>query len=545
MCHVSSGGHTCLYHTSMPSSMEKENVIKIDDLYPEIHWCILPYLIANDISNMCTAMRSFQTKAHILFHRHATTHKIQDQDSVRVLSDTNVIMPTRDEGANEDEEETDDAYEFDQLINVHLPLLLKEHVHTTRVSFTFPVVEYDDTFDDYQPLSIYCKKGTKACIKEQSGQVVAVSRPCPDKGPYRTYIEFHPKAEANYILSCRFKQIGSQQLQLKNIKVESIMYGTDLVDLYKAIDFEEKIKWCMVFNFMNDVNTPLLRKREILTCNFEKHGHTLLNLACLHEESRPVISSLLKYSDQEEVLKGGAEGDTPIHLASLAGNVYAIEKIVQVEGKQCLSSRNDAGFSPLHYASIMGHIDAMKLLIDAGGKNTIISQENDGNYPLHWASLEGHVEAMKILIDSQTMLALKMRNTNRCTPLHFACKGGYTDGVKLLLEKQGKEAIMPLIMAKDSSDSTPLHWATKGGHKEIVKLLSNIGGKKAILSTDKKKWSALHWACKLGHLEILKSLVRVGGNEAIMARDYFKKTPYQLAERNGQVDALRILKEAL
>jgi ankyrin repeat protein len=529
-----------------PITKEEKNVVNIDDLYPEIQLCILPYLTPKDISNMCAAMKSFQTNAHILFHRHATIHKIQDQGSVRVLTDSNIIMPLQDDEDTDEEEENDDDDEFDQLIEVHLPLLLKDHVHTTRVSFTFPVVEYDDSLDDFQPLSIYCKKGTKAYIKEKNGQVVSTSRPCPDKGPYRTYVEFRPKPGANYILSCRFKQVGSQQLQLKNIKVESIMYGIELVDLYKTIEnFEAKIEWDLVLKFMNDINTPLRRKREILACKFEKHGNTLLNLACLDAESRQAISSLLKYSNKEEVLKKGTKGDTPIHLASLAGNVYAIQKIFQIGGKQSVNSKNDAGRTPLHMASLMGNVDTIKMLIDVGGTNTIADRENDGNYPLHWASLEGHTAAMKVLIDAKTILAVKMRNRNRCTPLHYACRGGYIDGVKLLLESQGREALMPLIMAKDSNDSTPLHWATKEGHIEIVKLLSKAGGQKAILATDKQKWNVLHWACKLGHVQGVKTCIHVGGHAAIMARDYFKKTPYRLAEMNGQVEAMRMIKEAL
>jgi len=136
-------------------------------------------------------------------------------------------------------------------------------------------------------------------------------------------------------------------------------------------------------------------------------------------------------------------GDTPLHMASIAGNYHTarvlIEHNADVHARDCRDGR-----TPLHEACLWGSISVVRLLIESGAD--INAQDDYEATALHYACWGGHIDITRLLLDAglDIMARRRMDGTKElwCPsyifPLDYACDDGSAKIVQLLLEAGAK-----------------------------------------------------------------------------------------------------------
>ena len=113
--------------------------------------------------------------------------------------------------------------------------------------------------------------------------------------------------------------------------------------------------------------------------------------------------------------KANKHGDSPLHLAAMAGDVTAIEYLVR-ECDADLLARGNNECTPLHNAVLGSHIDAVKLLLRLGASPN--ATDSAGNTPLHVAASHGLSEMVLKLEEAGADVSAN--NKDEMTPLDMA-----------------------------------------------------------------------------------------------------------------------------
>ncbi|MGN6153252.1 MAG: ankyrin repeat domain-containing protein [Lysobacteraceae bacterium] len=87
------------------------------------------------------------------------------------------------------------------------------------------------------------------------------------------------------------------------------------------------------------------------------------------------------------------DGDTPLHVIALDGNLDLLEKILPFVTN--IDVAGDCGYTPLHYAIKWRHLDVAKLLLAQGADPERIADYGDSAMTL----MEGRIEFTDILRD--------------------------------------------------------------------------------------------------------------------------------------------------
>jgi len=140
--------------------------------------------------------------------------------------------------------------------------------------------------------------------------------------------------------------------------------------------------------------------------------------------------------------------------------------------------RNSTGDTPLHVASMAGNFHAARVLIEKGAEVNA-RDDRDGRTPLHTACLWGSISVLRLLIKAGA--DINARDEYESTALHYACWGGHIDIARLLLEA-GLD--MMARRRADGEDSHgcpsyifPLDYACDDGSVEIVQMLLEAGAR--------------------------------------------------------------------
>jgi ankyrin repeat protein len=243
-----------------------------------------------------------------------------------------------------------------------------------------------------------------------------------------------------------------------------------------------------------------------------------------------------------------AKGRTILHLAAIAGDVQALDRILKTS--KAIAGQDRDGSTALDLAlnrpDSRNHAEAAERLILAGAysNNPIFpnfapavrsSNYNlrtaDGGTPLHFAAREGYTGFISFFIDKKADINLK--NGSGTTPLHEAARSGNIRAMDLLLT-HGAE-----VNAQDAKGNSVLHIGIPPAtHREAASLLLSYGANPNL--KDEHGDSPLHTAITLNRKEnILQTLLAGGADVSI--RNIEGKTPLYLAIEENRTQLIPLL----
>ena len=123
-------------------------------------------------------------------------------------------------------------------------------------------------------------------------------------------------------------------------------------------------------------------------------------------------------------------GATPLHLASTAGDLAAVEALLRAGSDVHAAAAN--GSTALHWAAGSGHVEVVRALLDAGaGCETrsstwcsTVRGTDSGQTPAHWAAAAGHGRALAELL-AQAPDTLILRDERALSPADVAQREGH------------------------------------------------------------------------------------------------------------------------
>ncbi|KAJ4106327.1 hypothetical protein NW761_000195 [Fusarium oxysporum] len=171
---------------------------------------------------------------------------------------------------------------------------------------------------------------------------------------------------------------------------------------------------------------------------------------------RRIVKALLRSGANPHML--GYEGNTPLHLAAILGDVDIIKELLDYGAD--IRTSNNCGHIPLVLAVRHGRKLAYKKLLELGTVD--ICGENCRTALIEAASVK-NLALMETLIEDGAMVDLP--DDTGQTALMEASKRGHAQIVKLLLEKKSD------VDRQDHDRNTALMKACIGDHADVIELL--------------------------------------------------------------------------
>lgn len=212
-------------------------------------------------------------------------------------------------------------------------------------------------------------------------------------------------------------------------------------------------------------------------------------------------------------------GQTPLHVACLAGNLNFAAAVVQLR-QEFANELNQDGFSPLHIAAACGHIEIVKelLKVDLG---LCLIEGKDRRIPLHLAVVKGKVEVIRELVSS-SLDSVECMTAQGETSLHLAVKNNQFKAFQVLIHHLKQVNKEDLLNSKDFHGNTILHLAVSRKQYEVVDFLLN----EEVISKEKIELNSLNksgltplgmllmFQSEAGDREIEEILVQAGALKA-------------------------------
>ncbi|XP_072822987.1 B-cell lymphoma 3 protein isoform X1 [Vicugna pacos] len=216
------------------------------------------------------------------------------------------------------------------------------------------------------------------------------------------------------------------------------------------------------------------------------------------------------------------DGDTPLHIAVVQGNLPAVHRLVNLfqHGGRDLDIYNNLRQTPLHLAVITTLPSVVRLLVMAGASPMALDRH--GQTAAHLACEHRSPACLRALLDSAAggTVDLEARNYDGLTALHVAVNTECHEAVLLLLE-HGAD-----IDAVDiKSGRSPLIHAVENNSLSMVQLLLQHGAN--VNAQMYSGSSALHSASGRGLLPLVRTLVRSGADSGL--KNCHNDTPLMVA----------------
>ncbi|THG08544.1 ankyrin repeat-containing protein BDA1-like [Camellia sinensis] len=164
-----------------------------------------------------------------------------------------------------------------------------------------------------------------------------------------------------------------------------------------------------------------------------------------------LLLNLIKYDSLILHSASLAEGETPLHIASMAGHLNFVQQILTLR-PEFATELNQDGFSPLHIASANGYLEIVKELLKVD-RDMCAVRGREKRIPLHYAVIKGRIHVMKELLaaspDSVEHVTVRGE-----TALHLAVKKNQIEGLRVLVEHIKDFKKVGVLNMKDSM-STP------------------------------------------------------------------------------------------
>ena len=156
-------------------------------------------------------------------------------------------------------------------------------------------------------------------------------------------------------------------------------------------------------------------------------------------------------------------GDTPLHIAALAGREEVVNLLI-TKYKCPVDCRNNSKQTPLHIACGRGHLSLVRMLASVH-KADLNARDKENNTPLNKAALCGRTKVIKCLID-EFKCNPDTRGGESGNLLHQICTSDHEMIIKLLIHSYK----LSLISADDYGN-TPLHIAACFGSSTCLHTL--------------------------------------------------------------------------
>ncbi|XP_058565706.1 B-cell lymphoma 3 protein isoform X2 [Neofelis nebulosa] len=226
------------------------------------------------------------------------------------------------------------------------------------------------------------------------------------------------------------------------------------------------------------------------------------------------------------------DGDTPLHIAVVQGNLPAVHRLVNLfqHGGRELDIYNNLRQTPLHLAVITTLPSVVRLLVMAGASPMALDRH--GQTAAHLACEHRSPTCLRALLDSAApgTVDLEARNYDGLTALHVAVNMECPEAVLLLLERGAD------IDAVDiKSGRSPLIHAVENNSLSMVQLLLQHGAN--VNAQMYSGSSALHSASGRGLLPLVRTLVRSGADSGL--KNCHNDTPLMVARSRRVIDILR------
>ncbi|GFS32647.1 hypothetical protein Acr_00g0023700 [Actinidia rufa] len=186
------------------------------------------------------------------------------------------------------------------------------------------------------------------------------------------------------------------------------------------------------------------------------------------------VDALMKLLEEDPLLLhslalAGGGCETPLHMASMAGQLHFVQQILKLRQHQFETELNQDGFSPLHIASANGYLEIVKELLKVvSGLHLCRLQGREGRIPLHCAAIKGRVQVMKELLNASPD-SVEDVTARRETALHLAVKNNQFQGLRLLVAHLNHFKKEGVLNNKDGQGNTILQLAVSRKQYEAKK----------------------------------------------------------------------------
>ncbi|MCL2720118.1 MAG: ankyrin repeat domain-containing protein [Treponema sp.] len=245
-------------------------------------------------------------------------------------------------------------------------------------------------------------------------------------------------------------------------------------------------------------------------------------------------------------------GKSVSHLASINGNVIAVQDIINVSVSSSIlvNKRDNLGKNSLDYAlerpDSKNHMEIAEQLTLAGAfsENPIFGffgpaarsgnyniRRNEGLAPIHYAVIGDYVGLISFLITKN--IDLNIKSTSGATALHEAVRIGNIEVITMLVNNGAD------VNAKDAKGNTPLHTGIPSEvHREVVTLLLQKGADPNL--RDEHGDTPLHIAVMLNRAVNVVQAILNGGSD-VNIRNIEGKTPLFIAIQDGRTALIPVL----
>lgn len=221
-------------------------------------------------------------------------------------------------------------------------------------------------------------------------------------------------------------------------------------------------------------------------------------------------SSPLPPSEVDTMLAAMARGSSPgrvtaLHSAAEDGNVSQLSGLLSLGAE--VDARDRGGASALFCACEAGHAGAAARLLAAGASATL--RNAAGEAPLYIAALRGHDRVVEVLLKHCSTTGIRWQDPRL-----------YGDGW------------------------TPLHAAAVSGRAGIAAQLltaAGLGAGSLVTASNRYGQTSVHVAARKGSPALVQMLVEAGGNFSLSVEDSDGRTPADVARRNGNSGAWKLL----
>ncbi|GKV45967.1 hypothetical protein SLEP1_g52991 [Rubroshorea leprosula] len=150
-----------------------------------------------------------------------------------------------------------------------------------------------------------------------------------------------------------------------------------------------------------------------------------------------------------------SRAETPLHVASLAGHVDFVRKIMELVPSFAQEPNKD-GFAPIHLATAAGHLQVVRELLNKGDSDLFLLKDKARRTPLHHAAMKGMIDIInELLSNCPHQKGMEQVTSNGETVLHLAVKNSQFEAFKVLFEISKKlEDHEERVNAKDKEGKT-------------------------------------------------------------------------------------------